>query len=216
MKLPSAPARASCSMPAPLVHIAYAVAYSKQRPELDEALLVRGTAFPDIRRMAGLSREVTHHYGLTLSDVAAETDAWQAGFLLHSYLDKAWDEYFASRGMVDGEPSDDLHRLAVKLAEEADYYGMSTPNNALAQVFELAPLPQELALGASAEIIQRWNSFVSWKLSTPHGMASWEYQAERVGYEPHEIAKVMLLVKEIRGSEAWQERLSSLHHDLGI
>ena len=95
-------------MPAPLAHAAYGREYLKRRPELDRRSFMRGTMFPDIRKLAGLPRDFSHRFGVTMRRVDHEADAWWAGSLAHSYLDEAWIGFFA-KGGVNFEDVDKLH-----------------------------------------------------------------------------------------------------------
>lgn len=85
----------------PVMHILTAELFFLHcRPHYTQAqrdAFIRGTLFPDIRYVAGLSRGSTHKKKVTLVEVCAQTDPFTAGKLFHSYIDQlrencAWRE----------------------------------------------------------------------------------------------------------------------------
>lgn len=76
---------------APITHAVLALEWiQKQRPDYTDAQIgdfLKGTLFNDCRKIAHLSRQVTHQKYLSLEDVLKETDAFQAGVTFHSWVD---------------------------------------------------------------------------------------------------------------------------------
>lgn len=202
-------------MPAPLIHIAYGKKFLELNPGYDELKLMRGTAFADIRRMANLDRDLTHRYDLKYEEVLVEKRPWQAGMLLHSYLDDTWNKFFEAEGLMVGEFDHQLW-MAAKHVEEVEFADHVSQNEHLARLFESPPLEEELAFNVSSEGIERWNRFMIWKLRLPNTIEDWERQATRIGYTPEQIQRVNEHIAEIRGSERWMQLFDRLHTELGM
>ena len=206
-------------MPASLTHIAYALTYRRRRPDdLDEAGLLRGTIFPDVRRAAGIERDLTHRLGVALAEVDSETDAWQAGWLLHSHLDPVWNEFFWSRGLAPDKVMNQLTWRALKMAEDILVFEQILPEERvrLAKIFE-APLGrEELESPAPAEAVRAWYDFTAWRLREPYEAASWIRRLPAVGESAEVARKLAPLIEQYRRDPAWQERLHELHRELGM
>lgn len=203
-------------MPSQLVHIAYAKVFLKEYPEYDKSVFMRGTTFPDIRRMAGLPREATHRYGLKRSDVSAESSAWKAGLLLHSFLDEAWNAYFAGLGLYVDEELTEKTWTSVKIAEEAALCGLMEGREEVARALGGAALPEELAFGPTPDMLERWHAFIIWKLNTPFDLDRWREHAVEVDFEAAKMERLLDRVEIIQHDVKWQERLRGLHEVLGI
>lgn len=202
-------------MPAPLIHIAYGKNFLERYPGYDELKLMRGTAFADIRRMAKIDRDLTHRYDLKYEDVLAEKRPWQAGMLLHSYLDDTWNKFFEAEGLMVGEFNHQLW-MAAKHVEEIEFADHVAQNEHLARLFEAPPLEEELAFGLTEATVERWNRFMIWKLRLPNTIEDWERQATQIDYTPEQIAQVKDYIAEIRGSERWKQLFHRVHTELGM
>jgi hypothetical protein len=178
-------------------------------------MLYRGTAFPDIRRMAGLVREATHRYDVTYAEIEAEHDSWRVGWLLHSYLDVAWNTYFQKQGMISINPKDELRWLAVKITEEVREFDALADRAEVAKAFLLPATPQERASGADPGSIAKWNSFIYWKLDERFNFTDWERHSVAAGYSDEETAQLKGFLTQTLHSQLWRRRLDKLHQSLG-
>jgi hypothetical protein len=204
-------------MPAPLVHIAYAQIYLDTRPELDVRKFMRGTVFPDVRRGANISRDLTHNFQATLADANRQSDSWQAGWWLHSYMDLAWNAWFVSMGLVvDDEAMGEETWRALKTAEEAKIFDHIKERNKIADMFEGALDEEELSSPAAAKPIQEWYSFVAWKLKEPYAPASWKEMLMKVGEPADSVEALLPIIDQYLHDEVWQQRLRELHLHLGM
>ena len=203
-------------MPAPLVHMTFAQAYrERHRPELDERELLRGTVFPDVRRLAGIPREATHRKGVSLDDVARQTDAWWVGWWLHSYLDEAWNNFFVGQGLVVNPLMDEATWRALKTAEEIGVAERIEGRERLAKLFEGPLGSNELASESAPDATRRWYGFVAWLLREPYEPESWGRMMQAVGdSSAAEVEELLPLVEQFRQSTVWQGRLDKLHIDL--
>lgn len=83
-----------CSSPllaaAPVVHAYCAQLYfkTKQYTPREQELFMIGTLFPDIRYLAHIPRTRTHRKQVTLQEIRATKDPFEAGLLFHSYVDE--------------------------------------------------------------------------------------------------------------------------------
>lgn len=202
-------------MPAPLAHLAHAQAYLRRRPELDVRAVVRGALFPDIRHLAGLGRELTHRSGVTLGEIEVETDGWKVGWLLHNYLDDAWNEYFFQFGLKFGRAEDEMMWLALKLAEEIGLYDGIVDGVAMVAAFDGRPEAAELAVGASLEAIAAWDAFIAWKLTHAFEPVEWGEKILELGYTRAEVAVLVPLIQQVMADERWMGRMVGLHETLG-
>ncbi|HVQ43584.1 MAG TPA: hypothetical protein VMT30_01300 [Candidatus Saccharimonadia bacterium] len=206
-------------MPAPLIHMVYAQAYVRDHPDLDEAAVVRGSAFPDIRLLAGLPRSLTHREGVTMDDVRHEEDAWRVGMLLHSYLDEAWNQFFREQGLGLLPETDVVEWRGVKAAEQADYALEGPERQRLAAMFAAPANAQELAVVASAggaAVVGQWNQHMIWILGGAYEPEAWKREALKLGTNVPEAERIIEVVGRIRQSGAWRERVAALHRYLGI
>lgn len=201
-------------MPAQLVHLRYAFEYLREHTEFDRSEFLRGTTFPDIRRMAGLERVITHPEEVALDDVNAEADSWQAGLILHSYLDVAWNRYFGGIGL----PADHLPDKtwsAVKIAEESAYCGRLSGREEGMAALRRPAMPQELAYGVTPELLERWYTFVIWKLEVPYDPQLWREHAVATDFEAAKMERLLGRVEAIRADQMWLQRIAGLQKVLG-
>lgn len=203
-------------MPAQLTHIAYAEAFLKAHPQYDEAAFLRGTTFPDIRRLADIPWARTHYYYVEMEDIEAETDSWQAGLMVHGYFDKQWNRYFANLKLPESNDMSDKLWSAVKIAQEAKYCGSLERREELAQVFERPPFPAEVGFEVPAEKLERWYSYIAWKVRTPYSTAARRGYAEEIGFDADKMDRLLERVEDIRQDTAWINRISALEAELGL
>jgi hypothetical protein len=201
-------------MPALLTHVVFAEAYAAGRPELDLRRLVRGAVFPDIRHVAGLSRDQTHRSGVTLAQVNQETNAWEAGWLLHNYLDDAWNTYFMQYGLVFGRVADEAFWLALKLAEEILLWDSLGDRRRLARIFDGTPEPEELSEGVSREAVAAYDRFARWKVTHEFDPQPWSRKIADLGYTPEQAADLVVQIEKLLADSTWMGRLKALHEEL--
>lgn len=78
-------------MPGVITHLVCAERYLRQNPRRDFKKFILGTAFPDIRYLAGFDRRLTHKKfspQLNLSRL----DSFKAGWKLHIFVDSRWSK----------------------------------------------------------------------------------------------------------------------------
>jgi hypothetical protein len=203
-------------MPAQLTHIAYAEAFLESHPQYEEAAFLRGTAFPDIRRLANIEWARTHYYYVEMDDIEAEADAWQAGLMLHGYLDKKWNRYFANLKLPESFDMSDKLWAAVKIAEEARFCGRFDRREELAKIFERPAYPAEQAFEVPDAKLQRWYSYIAWKLRVPYSPAARQDYAAEIGFDAEKMERLLQRVEAVRADPAWQKRIAGLEAELGI
>lgn len=201
-------------MPAQLTHLKYATQYLEGRPELEATAFWRGTIFPDIRRMASIERHVTHRWGVTLEDVAAETNSWQAGLLLHSFLDEEWNWFFRRIG-VPADAYTPKIWAAVKIAEESELCGRLPEREVIVAALNGPALPEELKFAVTPQSLERWHAFIIWKLETPFDLDAWRMHAVETHFEAAKMERLLGRVEDIRHDPLWQGRLEQLHESIG-
>ncbi len=202
-------------MPALLLHLAYAQAHLAKHPKLGELEVFRASVFPDIRMIALLPREQTHQLGLRLDEIENETDSWRVGWLLHSYLDEAWNE-FVGESDEEVDHDSELKWRAIKLAEEADYFESMHNGEHIAGMFEAEPLQAELEIVDDPLTIERWNRYVVSKLRYSFDAEYLRRRAALVGTSIEDVDKLLELIEQIRGDRGWLARFDELHSKLGI
>jgi hypothetical protein len=203
-------------MPAQLVHIAYAEKFLETHPPYEEAAFLRGTVFPDIRRLAGIEWVRTHHYFVELEDIEAESDAWQAGLMLHGYLDRIWNRFYAKAGLPESADMSDKLWAAVKIAQESRLCGSMERREELARIFEQPAHPAEQAFEVSEENLTRWLSYITWKLRTPYSPEARQDYAAEIGFDADKMERLLSRVEAVRQDAAWQERIARQKKELGI
>ncbi len=72
---------------APVFHAMISEIYLKQYPARDGQEFTIGTLFPDIRYLANIERKITHAKSMSLREIREEKNSFQAGLMLHSYVD---------------------------------------------------------------------------------------------------------------------------------
>ena len=203
-------------MPAQLTHIGYAEAFLKVHPQYEEAAFLRGTTFPDIRRLADIAWARTHHYYVEMEDIEAEPDSWTAGMMVHGYFDRQWNRYFANLKLP--ESSDMSHKLwsAVKIAQETKYCGSFERREELAEIFERPAFPAEIEFEVPDEKLKQWYSYIAWKLRTPYSPEARRGYAEEIGFDGEKMDRILERVEAIRVDSDWTERINRLEAELGI
>ncbi|GAC1370807.1 MAG: hypothetical protein NVSMB39_4080 [Candidatus Saccharimonadales bacterium] len=202
-------------MPAQLTHIAYAKSFLKIHPRYDESAFLHGTTFPDIRRLAGIAWARTHYYYVELEDIEGEADSWTAGLMVHGYFDRLWNRYFANLKLP--ESNDMSHKLwsAVKIAQETKYCGTFERREELARIFEEPPYPAEIGFGVEPDKLERWYSYIAWKLRTPYSPDARRDYAEEIGFDAEKMDRLLERVEGIRLDSIWQERIARMEKELG-
>jgi hypothetical protein len=202
-------------MAAFLPHIVYGQVYLRRRPDLDVRRFLRGSVAPDIRLLAGLPREVTHRKGVSLAAVDAETDAWKVGFLLHSYLDEAWTAFMSRYSLTPGKAEDEMMWIALKVAEEASIFDRVADREACVAAFSGEADPEELAMGASAEVVRLWDAFLRHTIVTPFEPEVWVREAQKLGHSLAMLREVAPMIVRVGYNAVWKERFERLHEELG-
>jgi len=146
-------------MAAPVAHIVLALLMLKGPfAEKDKEAFLAGTVFPDIRYIAGLSREETHKPNVTLEDIKKEPSSFKAGMYLHALVDKIWWDYMR----------DDVHKLQ-KENQRADIILKFFEGTLLRDRIDDFPAieaaldkiwNEERAFGIPDEIIKGWHEFI--------------------------------------------------------
>jgi hypothetical protein len=153
-------------MPSPISHLYYAQRLAEKYPVEDMAAYLRGTVFPDIRYLGVIDRSKSHRTDVKLEEVMAEQNSWKRGYLLHCWLDSAWNGYWLQFGLDTDKPSHQTLWMAVKLAEDERLYPSIFDKPGLATVL-IRPDDEALAYGVKAGDISRWGKLVGHLLLSP-------------------------------------------------
>ena len=202
-------------MPMPLAHALHARAYLAGRPELDRCTFIRAALFPDVRRLAGWPREQTHRFDVTLDEVGAETDAWKAGWLLHSWLDVAWDDFFSAGRLGIPELEDGVWRQGLKIFESVGIKAMPDVRAEFLDIFSGEPDDHELVLGVSVSNIVSWDSWNRWMLGEVMSEEGMTRHGLSVGFTSKEVSEVFEAAHKIQTDRRYEQLLLELHQKLG-
>lgn len=114
-----------------------------------------GSLFPDIRRLAGLPRPVTH---LQVRDLAQinEVPAFRAGVLFHHYLDLLRDRGLREARVFEGFPDLNEFHLGLKFWEDWYFYPRLRGKAAFCAVLKKVYAPEkELVTGRTVRLYHR-------------------------------------------------------------
>lgn len=193
-------------MPAPVSHLAYGELYLRSRPELDGAVFLRGTVFPDIRYLGTIDRAQTHRVGVKLAEVAVETNAWRAGWLLHSWLDERWSGFFVEAGFMTRAENEQPRWQALKLMEaDMSRTRLSDPGDV---VEVLAGVDDEaLEFGVKDTDVRRWGEMVGRQVLAAPTMESKQHLMRELKLDDARIVAVERAARELELEGGWGERL---------
>lgn len=149
-------------MAGPVTHIILALLMLPLLPDIDKQAFILGTSFPDIRHMAGISREATHIEPIAWDDIINEPSAFRAGMLFHNLVDNV--------RIVHLEPSFyditkfdeysplyiNLFPLMQKTAEDAYLYNKLARWTEIRTYFDTI-MQEELDFGVDETVLRRWH-----------------------------------------------------------
>lgn len=150
-------------MAGPVTHIVLALHILHLLPtHIDIPTFIVGTSFPDIRYLAGLSREATHIEQVSWDDVCNEPCSFRAGMLFHNLVDIIRLEQF--EGDFYDRMSPDLYSatyrylfpIILKTAEDAWLYRKVNNWQTISSYFDCI-YQEELDFEVDSIIIRDWH-----------------------------------------------------------
>lgn len=94
----------SLNAAAPVFHAIISEMYLEKYPERDSQEFTIGTLFPDIRYLANIKREITHAKSMSLRQIQEEKSSFQAGLMLHSFVDLEREAFANRSGIYNSIP----------------------------------------------------------------------------------------------------------------
>lgn len=172
--------------------------YGKSFTEDDKRKFIVGTLFPDIRYLGVLTREQTHETGLTLYDIQACPNRWEAGKKLHCFVDEV-RAHFADQSAIysilhQTVPEEHSGTL-LKLIEDA--FVQSRINVASACSYLSTIEPEEEATGVKLEALKQWhNQQAGHMKSIPHDVIK-RLSEQQKGYLTISSQLIQIWAKEL-------------------
>ena len=154
-------------MPWPATHILIAEeCHDLYFKHLDHKNLIIGTSFPDIRYPANIERGRTHFDQPTIKGIQSE-NAFQAGILLHSLVDKLWNEEFWQQAYLANRiPHNPAMMHTLKILQDVFIYDHTKDWHEISAYFKEI-VPEESQSGVPTSMIKRWHRVLSQYLSKP-------------------------------------------------
>lgn len=128
----------------------------------ERSLFLLGTSFPDIRYIVKIDRETTHRVNVTLDQINHAKDAFEAGFLFHSYVDEQREAMVMEWGIYDHlqEVAHAQHLASLlKYIEDDILYHRIDLLYAIS-CFNQVP-EEEKQYGVDLKDLQRWHLFLT-------------------------------------------------------
>ena len=154
-------------MASAISHVAYAqkalrTILKNRRVKMDE--YIRGTCFPDIRYIAGISRQVTHYKKVELRDLLDEEDDFVLGWLLHLYTDSQRERIVGQIGLYT--PQDLPMTIAVlKFIEDTlTYPKVSNWKECSGYFKQISPIETSVI---EEKTVRRWHDRLSGYFQSP-------------------------------------------------
>ncbi len=105
-----------------IAHVVYGrKIFDRLNADLDWSEFVIGTTFPDIRCIAKIDRDKTHHFNTSESNIPLE-NSFNAGFYTHSFIDEKRKNFIKTKGVYRYIPKDRIGVSALKLIEDEVLY----------------------------------------------------------------------------------------------
>ncbi len=124
--------------------------------EEEKSAFFQGTLFPDIRYIAGLSREATHEYGYTVEQIRSIPDPFLKGMRVHVFVDEIRLNFFKTqdlRNILDQITGDKI--LCLKFLEDEVLYFMGGQKALFSHYLEQIER-SKVPLNVSPEILDKW------------------------------------------------------------
>lgn len=164
----------TCFAAAPLMHLCLASKYlathgTKYSPEQKNSFL-RGTSFPDIRYLGGISRSKTHDGDATLENIYKTASPFEAGKKFHAWVDEVREQHVEEWKIYDklkelGKLPQKQSALFLKLIEDAVLFN-NTSNKTIDAIMLFSTIdPEEYQYGVSTEKLLRWHAILTIYLS---------------------------------------------------
>lgn len=151
-------------MAAPVTHILFALLASPLLPpSFDRGEFIVGTSFPDIRYLAGLSREETHYEPISWQSVLNSPTAFQSGMTFHNLLDILRIQHVEIPFYQDRpEKFHKKHVNILKLAEDILMYHM-LPNTEWKEIIKSFDTQHSEAIKRARcpQKIEQWHTALS-------------------------------------------------------
>jgi len=142
-------------MPAPVTHIVLALSILPFLPGKNKDEFLRGTSFPDIRYLSGISRETTHLPG-NWDLIKNEQSSFKAGMLFHSLVDRIHDQYMNSYNAYEFVPAPGFKPYFFKFYEDYILYNKISDWSSICNCFDFIS-PEETTYGISEKTITMWH-----------------------------------------------------------
>ncbi|HOX95764.1 MAG TPA: hypothetical protein PLI45_00045 [Candidatus Woesebacteria bacterium] len=143
-------------MSAPIMHVVLTEKiWDKCFANKDKEAFLVGTSFPDIRRLAGVDRSVTHFDDVDFGSLIG-FDSFTAGFMFHSWVDQATHKYRMESAIFELFPESKFIHEGVKIFEDNYLYDKVNDWDRMIRSFE-SVREEELRYGASKEVVAKWH-----------------------------------------------------------
>lgn len=151
-------------MAAPITHLVFASkTHQKHFAHLDRDAFFIGTTFPDIRYLGVIDRKKTHLEHMPFFRIS-RTDAFRAGFQLHTFLDIERERFFSDCGISELFPQTPEAIQALKLYEDELIYDQMEDWEKIVTFFDTIH-PQELTKGISEQDVKEWHEIIQGYIS---------------------------------------------------
>lgn len=134
--------------------------FDKYFAKLDRRAFYVGTVFPDIRYLGEVERTVTHGGKVLFTDALTETNAFEAGMILHRSFDLARERFLISQGIYNYYPKDWITMSALKMYEDELFYGEVKRWEEIRSFFN-SVLDDEKKWGVSEQSLLKWHTGLS-------------------------------------------------------
>ena len=144
-------------MAAPITHIVLAdKIYKKYFSNRNKEKFFVGTSFPDIRYLGTVPRSKTHHTRVSFASIQQSTDSFNAGSLLHSFVDEAREKYMKENRYYLLFPRSKFTPTASKMYEDMVLYGKIKNWPEIVSYFDKI-YKEELIDGIKKEDVEKWH-----------------------------------------------------------
>lgn len=124
----------------------------------NKAKFMIGTTFPDIRSLAQIDRDITHHKPKSLDEIKELKNDFEAGMEFHNLVDAVREEFFESSGVYSKYKSS-WGKSAIKLVEDKLLYKKIKNWNEYISFYDII-LPEELNFGIAKPYVKNWHKML--------------------------------------------------------
>lgn len=159
---------------APLMHLCLASKFLElhgiQYTSEEKNSFLRGTSFPDIRYLGGITREKTHDQGVTLKTISTTSSPFEAGKKFHVWVDEVREQFvkkwriYEKLSEISNSPNNN-QALLLKLIEDAVLFN-NTSNKTLDALILFSTIdPEAYQYGINTQKILQWHAILTTYLS---------------------------------------------------